>query len=97
MNTKEKIAVMQAFDEGQEVEYRIIGIGPDDWLFCKSPEWNWDRYNYRIKPNRKLYLWRYQNALDNEWYITQRYTERFPPTIDANYFVRLPETMIEVD
>ena len=47
--TQEKIAVMQAFVNGEKVQFA------DDrskWLdlLALNPSWNWDEYDYRIKP-----------------------------------------------
>lgn len=44
--TKEKIAVMQAFEDGKEVELE----GSIQWLPANNPNWNWAETNYRVKP-----------------------------------------------
>lgn len=49
MDTKEKIAVMQAFVDGKEVQRYSNGT----WCTLEqghSPTWAWDRIEYRIKP-----------------------------------------------
>ena len=47
--TLEKIAVMQAFEDGKTIEYNIKdrGIG---WAKSSYPLWNWGESDYRIKP-----------------------------------------------
>lgn len=50
MTTKEKIAIMQAFEDGKEIEYR--DNTKNDWLDAKSPLWDWIDYDYRIKPQK---------------------------------------------
>ena len=51
MNTAEKIAVMQAFEDGEKIEYRIVnGV---DWKLMGQPEWDWVYGDYRIKPEPK--------------------------------------------
>ena len=52
MTTSEMISVMQAFNRGEQIEYRIKDFMRDDeWYVQKSiPEWDWRTYDYRIKP-----------------------------------------------
>ena len=52
MTTSEMIAVMQAFDRGEQIEYRIKDFMRDDeWCDQKEfPEWDWRTFDYRIKP-----------------------------------------------
>lgn len=52
------IEVMEAFERGEEVEYKYIhGILP--WV-KGIPTWNWSVYDYRIseKPKNKVTYWR---------------------------------------
>ena len=45
----EKIAIMQAFDEGKPIEYRTKHNGPSrDWCWTPQPAWDWDKKEYRI-------------------------------------------------
>src|SRR5579872_84358 len=49
MNTKDKIAVMQAYLDGKEIEFKT----PDDPDWRKheiEPQWDWSNNDYRIKP-----------------------------------------------
>nr|DAO50093.1 MAG TPA: hypothetical protein [Caudoviricetes sp.] len=50
--TKEDIAecikVMQAYVEGKQKQY--VDSETEDWADIESPIWNWDTYDYRIKP-----------------------------------------------
>jgi hypothetical protein len=41
------IAVMQAYADGKEIQYRRIGNG--EWDDCK-PRWDWAACEYRVKP-----------------------------------------------
>ncbi len=53
--TKEAIAVMQAFVDGKEVEAKW---GSMDWNSTDKPEWNWSALQrYRIKPTATLRPW----------------------------------------
>ncbi len=52
--TKEAIRVMQAYVDGNEVEFKW---GSMDWNSTDKPEWNWSAYDYRIKPTAKLRPW----------------------------------------
>jgi len=49
MNTKEMIAVMQAYEDGKQIEGRPKGA--TYWHDCPlEPVWSWDDTEYRIKP-----------------------------------------------
>ena len=45
--TQEMIDVMQAFMEGKEIEHSCVN---NSWHVVIEPTWNWDIYDYRIKP-----------------------------------------------
>lgn len=45
--TAEKIAVMQAFERGDKVEFRTISGG---WAIHEDPSWNWSNTEYRVAP-----------------------------------------------
>ena len=51
---KEKIEVMQAALDGEEIE--VYSARGDDWVKTNVPVWNWDNYDYRIKP-KHLEFW----------------------------------------
>lgn len=56
MTTKEMIAVMQAHEEGKQIQYRgkHNTMVEDDWEdTCFTPDWNWAVFDYRIKPEEK--------------------------------------------
>jgi len=48
MNTKEKIAVMQAFEDGKEIFERPLCHG-GEWKSCEYPTWNWVSREYMAK------------------------------------------------
>lgn len=56
--TAEMIAVMQAFERGEEIQCIRLGI-VDDWVKCATPpyKWNWIGYDYRIKPREPRVIW----------------------------------------
>lgn len=49
MTTKEQIAVMEAFGRGEAIEYRILSVN-GEWETPVNIRWNWDKYEYRVKP-----------------------------------------------
>ena len=55
ITTKEMIEVMQAYDRGEQIEYRIKDFMRDDeWYVQKEfPEWDWKTFEYRVKPKPK--------------------------------------------
>ena len=53
MDTKEKIAIMQAFVDGKKIEY--YSKIDNDWITVSSePDWDWFHYKFRIKPDSKF-------------------------------------------
>ena len=56
MTTKEMIEVMQAYDRGEQIEYKIKSFMCDDkWLpmVNEKPEWDFTDFDYRVKPKPK--------------------------------------------
>ena len=57
--TEEMIKVMQAFEEGKEIETRIRagqckGV-PQPWCVAHTPAWDWAHQEYRVKePERRM-------------------------------------------
>ena len=59
MTTKEKIEVMQAFEDGKTIQ--IISENKKNWNNAmefnrdnqKEPDWNWANFQYRVKPEWK--------------------------------------------
>ena len=60
--TREAAAIMLAWADGKEVQHRIkkcdsrSGLKPD-WCDIDSPWWDFDSYEYRIKPTATLRPW----------------------------------------
>lgn len=48
MTIDQQIAVMQAFKEGKTIEYK--NKAHDGWSVNSDPAWNFDDYDYRVKP-----------------------------------------------
>lgn len=51
---QEKIAVMQAYADGKEIQVRVIGYG--EWVRSVEPTWSWGGCEYRIKPETHDYI-----------------------------------------
>jgi hypothetical protein len=51
--TAERIKVLQAFVDGKAVEERRISLDHTEWVDNNNPEWRWDKFDYRIKPESK--------------------------------------------
>lgn len=49
--TKEMIAVLEAYINGEEIEFSLVY--DDDWHHISIPNWNWEQYKYRIKPKEE--------------------------------------------
>ena len=54
MNTDEMIEVMQAYTKGEAIEVSVKGA--DDWSEIKCPLWDWNSFEYRVKPAKKVTL-----------------------------------------
>lgn len=63
MKTSEMIAVMQAYEEGKEIEFR--SKGSNVW-HCTNPEWNWAESEYRVKPEIKNRPYEDSEEMTNE-------------------------------
>lgn len=50
-DTKYMISVMQAYEDGKEIEFRCRK--DDAWSACPIPTWNWQHWDYRVKPEPK--------------------------------------------
>ena len=55
--TVEKIAVMQAFEDGKNIEFKLREKG--NWETCDLPNWNWMECDYRIaeEPPKMVEKW----------------------------------------
>lgn len=54
---REKIAVMEAFCNGQAVEFKRDSA--TQWIKVESPAWDWSSYEYRIKKAPELRAWKF--------------------------------------
>lgn len=75
MNTKEMIEVMEAWLAGAELQYRIARPEEEwhDFSNKIEPSWDWDTYEWRVRPKGKRKM--YQYVLQDEHGI--RLTEDF--------------------
>ena len=68
MNTKEKIEVMQAFENGHDIQARLQGLTCEQaWNLTADPEWAWNYCDYRIKQQPKtvtLYYYSYNGKVE---------------------------------
>lgn len=71
MTTKEKIKVMQAYVDEKQIQ--CIPKGGIDWydVTTSDPVWDWAKYDYRVKPERKYIP--YKNTDE----MVKDYCERF--------------------
>ena len=99
--TKEMIEVMQAYEDGTEIEYRrknVYGLGK--WGYDEPPAWDWINYDYRIKSKEKVKLYKYAFQGGGDWTETSNYynnDDEFISCLDYHTFKRLDYTMIEVE
>lgn len=78
MNTKDKIAVMQAFVDGKTVQYKDADSPEDCWEDYPNhvtPKWDWMNFTYRIKPKTR-YMNVYEgNGVKSYWHSDKRSLE----------------------
>lgn len=59
----EIIAVVQAFKEGKEIEYNLVGSQSDERWISGDPRWNFSHCHYRVKQEpEKVEVLVYKNA-----------------------------------
>ena len=49
------IEVMQAYVDGKEIEVSYMGDETHKWKSIPVPSWDWQGYEYRVKPEPKEY------------------------------------------
>ena len=50
MTIDEKIDLMTAFRDGAATQFRSRRRAGEPWVDCESPEWNFEDFEYRIRP-----------------------------------------------
>lgn len=61
--TQEKIAVMQAFAEGKQIEYAKRHFVNKSWTSTIEPVWNWCENEYRIKTEPEYVPFTFEDAV----------------------------------
>ena len=69
MNTNEMIAVMQAHTKGEAIE--VSDKGANDWSEIKHPLWDWNSFEYRVKPKGYDLEWYWEFKMSDGWHISQ--------------------------
>ena len=74
MELKEMIKIMQHFEDGGKVEYRIKKELEVYWTTVISPSWDWAYFEYRIKESKQkvtIEKWLMQDPRDKEYRIME--------------------------
>ena len=107
MTIHEKIAVMTAYHEGKEIEIKRNEIAT--WSTCIGElEFNFQNYEYRIKPEKKPFLWNIENSeillgkvvkyVEGIYLITKVRQKYFGTNHHEFYFVDFPKDLqIKID
>ena len=69
MNTDEMIEVMQAYTRSETIE--VSDKGADDWSEIKHPLWDWNSFEYRVKPKTVETLLYWESKMSDGWHISQ--------------------------
>ena len=51
---QDKINIMQSYIDGKVIEYKPKNSAGNTWGFTLNPCWNFDEYEYRVKPEEKI-------------------------------------------
>ncbi|MGM9810971.1 MAG: hypothetical protein ACI30J_08930 [Paludibacteraceae bacterium] len=51
--TKEMIEVMQAYERGEQIEFKDTIYNKSEWSEIPQPSWDWYHNDYRVKPKKK--------------------------------------------
>jgi hypothetical protein len=80
--TAEQILVMQGFECGESIQRRLRSAPPNTWLksydkeSSPNPYWNWQDYDYRIKPVPKvIYVNEYKEGVLDYYYKSKEQAE----------------------
>lgn len=65
--TEEELKVMKAFDEGKVIQSNPWG--DNNWTDEKSPEWDWDKYEYRVHPKHATLSDLMQSSMYNKYIL----------------------------
>ena len=92
MSTKAKIEVLQAFDDGLDIQSKFLKNRIDEfWLEAGRPIWNFHEFDYRVKPKKpkKIYLIDYceSNSPGHAYLIT----DGGPVPIDSPQYIELTD------
>ena len=69
MNTDKMIEVMQAYVRGEAIE--TSDKGANDWSEIKCPLWDWNSFEYRVKPKGYDLEWYWEFKMSDGWHISQ--------------------------
>lgn len=65
MTIEQMIEVMQAYDEGKEIQYKPVAGG--SWHDEAEPSWNFSILDYRIKPDSKYRPYKDTEEMIADW------------------------------
>ena len=71
--TKEMIEVMQAFEDGKQIQVCYKGVWTD-WVLGGAPIWDWIEADYRVKPEPKEPTYRPYESVEE---MVADYDKRF--------------------
>ena len=76
MSVKDKIAVLQAWVEGHDIQVKLKGADDSCWFTVQcsngvEPEWNWKWYDYRVKPDKPSINWDHVSKKYNYLAVSQ--------------------------
>ena len=71
MKLKEMIKVMQHYDNGGEIIYKVKDDEDCSWRKCNNPIWDWFEFEYKMKREKvTIEKWLLKDDEDN-YYVVQ--------------------------
>lgn len=87
--TKEKIEVMQAFEDGKKIEYYRYDSYDNAWFPTENPTWDWLNYDYRVKEEPKYRPYENTEEMINDF--CERSGAKRSPMGDPFIYVKIKE------
>ena len=97
--TREKIEVMEAYERGEKIDVYSFNDGALMTLDNSIPSWNWEGYDYRIKPKPevKRWLWAIRDT-EGRWRPSEVFfSEHDIRIFKPSHVIKIESSMIEVD
>ena len=78
MELKEMIKVMQHYDNGGEIIYKVKDDEDCSWMKCNNPIWDWFEFEYKMKREKvTIEKWLLKDDEDNYYVVQSSNIDKF--------------------